>query len=934
MYCKEHDPDLLCITETESKRTDTLEWQPVIQGYSYLADKTGRGVGIFIKQDVNVIRKENYESFKPAIICEIVGGEDTTIVGVVYRSPNISKNDDEKLNNMIENIYKDAKPGNNIVITGDFNHPEINWESESTPCRDDHPSSKFIELIQDNFLYQAVREPTHYRGTQSANILDLILTNSDTNIIDLKQDSPIGKSHHVILNFKIPFAQVRQEQVKETNTPRYLVNKGKYDDFNKFIDSHKWYELLNNNVTVEDSLSIIDNVLNEGMLKFIPTTSSKKRTARKRVPESILEFIRVKRRAFKHYKKFRTNANKKAYDKARADVKRVMRRNKKNHETKLAKNIKDDPKSFYAYVSSVTKPREKIGNLLKDDGSLTKDNQEKADIFNTFFSSVFTQENLSNIPNFESRTSTTISNVEISLQDMKDKLESLNACKSPGPDGIHPRVLKELYNSIAVPLKILFDKTLESGSIPNAWKKAEVKPIFKKGSKLQAGNYRPVSLTSVVCKIFEHFIRDGLTKHMVDNKLLSDQQYGFTKGRSCVTQLLTTINDWIEFQKEGHPTDVIYLDLQKAFDKVPHCRLLTKLYGYGIRGNLYKWIEDFLSMRSQFVSIGNDVSPTASVTSGVPQGSVLGPTLFIYYINDMPDIVSSLIKIFADDTKIYRPIITNDDHVLLQKSLNNLVEWSNEWQMKFNESKCCVVHIGNNNDKKDYVMNGVNLFKSTAEKDLGVLVDENLSFNEHVNAVTKKANQIAGMILYNITNRDKYIMVPLFKALVRPILEYANVVWCPFLKKDKDKVEKVQRRFTKRIKGMKGLNYEDRLKALKLPSLEYRRLRGDLIEVFKTVHHINDPSTTSSLFNMYKNVCNITRGHDLKLKKSCPANNKHAIFFTNRVINHWNNLPDDTVNAGTLCTFKIHIDNYLSKLQYVTNLGDPNSPVHSMLYKL
>ena len=258
--------------------------------------------------------------------------------------------------------------------------------------------------------------------------------------------------------------------------------------------------------------------------------------------------------------------------------------------------------------------------------------------------------------------------------------------------------------------------------------------------------------------------------------------------------------------------------------------------------------------------------------------------------------------------------------------MDNLIKWSNEWQIKFNESKCCVVHIGNNNDKKDYVMNGVNLFKSTAEKDLGVLVDENLSFNEHVNAVTKKANQIAGMILHNITNRDKYIMVPLFKALVRPILEYANVVWCPFLKKDKDKVEKVQRRFTKRIKGMKDLNYEDRLKALKLPSLEYRRLRGDLIEVFKTVHHINDPSTTSSLFKMYtgNDVCNITRGHDFKLGKCCPTNKKHANFFTNRVINHWNHLPNNAVNAGTLCTFKASIDNHLSNLHYVTNLGDQN----------
>ena len=251
--------------------------------------------------------------------------------------------------------------------------------------------------------------------------------------------------------------------------------------------------------------------------------------------------------------------------------------------------------------------------------------------------------------------------------------------------------------------------------------------------------------------------------------------------------------------------------------------------------------------------------------------------------------------------------------------MDNLIKWSNEWQIKFNESKCCVVHIGSKNERKEYVMNGVYLAKFAAEKDLGVLVDENLSFDEHVIYVTKKANQIAGMILHNVTNRDKYIMVPLFKALVRPILEYANAVWCPFLKKDKDKVEKVQRRFTKRIKGMNELSYEERLKALKLPSLQYRRLRGDLIEVYKNVHHLNDPSTTSSLLTMYNNICNSTRGHDFKLVKKSSTNNKHANFFTNRVINYWNILSQETVNAGTLCTFKIHIDKEMSDLYYATN---------------
>ena len=241
---------------------------------------------------------------------------------------------------------------------------------------------------------------------------------------------------------------------------------------------------------------------------------------------------------------------------------------------------------------------------------------------------------------------------------------------------------------------MLFNKSIKDGKIPDKWKLQEVRPIFKKGSKQQAGNYRPVSLTSVVCKVFEGFIRDAMYSHFISNNLLSTKQFGFCQGRSCISQLLATLHDWMTFLDDHIPVDCMYLDFRKAFDAVPHRRLLHKIKGYGVGGDILNWVTDFLSNRTQYVSLDGINSNLTNVTSGVPQGSVLGPTLFIYYINDLPDVVNTLLYIFADDTKSYDKSENEDDQLKLQKSVDNLVTWSNDWLLGFNCDKCKCLHLG------------------------------------------------------------------------------------------------------------------------------------------------------------------------------------------------------------------------------------------------
>jgi len=255
-----------------------------------------------------------------------------------------------------------------------------------------------------------------------------------------------------------------------------------------------------------------------------------------------------------------------------------------------------------------------------------------------------------NIPEFPTRCSVQIDSFSVTEEDLFQKLSTLDTGKATGPDKIHTWIVKEGRRGSCKPLAMLFNLSLKTGELPIDWRQALVIPIFKKGSRYYANNYRPVSLTSQVCKILEHFVSTFITRHLIQNNLLSQQQHG---GRSCLTYLLTALNDWSSNLDNSVRTDVIYLDFQKAFHKVSHCRLLKKLEAYGIKGSLLMWINNFLINRVQQVGLKGSTSKTFSVSSGVPQGSVIGSLLFLVYNNDIPEHVGCSISMFADDTKIY-----------------------------------------------------------------------------------------------------------------------------------------------------------------------------------------------------------------------------------------------------------------------------------------
>ena len=497
------------------------------------------------------------------------------------------------------------------------------------------------------------------------------------------------------------------------------------------------------------------------------------------------------------------------YKRCNNDLRRLTRNLRKELEVKLATGIKDNPKGFWCYASSRTKTRAGVENLRTETGDLTVDDVQKAQVLNAFFSSVCTKDDLRPISHTvcTDYNGPVIEDATISVDLVKLKLSQLKTSSAAGPDGLHPRVLHETRDSVSTQLAAIYRETLDTGILPEDWALADVVPIYKKGSKDDPNNYRPVCLTSIPCKVLESIIRDQLMEHLQSENRLADAQHGFRPGRSCATQLLLAVEEWSRSIEQGDPIDILYLDLSKAFNTVSTRRLLHKVAAHGIRGKLLRWIEAFLVGRKQRVIVGNSCSDWIPVPSGVPQGSVLAPTLFLLYVNDLPSVLNCGIKIFADDSKLYRAVRHPGDALSLQADLDAAARWSDEWQLTFNVGKCKVLHMGRQVLQQDYHLRGTSLQAVTEEKDLGVFVDAELKFRKQAAAAVSKASQIMAVIRRSFSLLDKFTLPLLFKTLVRPQLEYGNIVWGPFNRSDQLLVERVQRRATKLVRDIHHLPY-------------------------------------------------------------------------------------------------------------------------------
>ncbi|MES9905329.1 MAG: reverse transcriptase domain-containing protein [Sedimenticola sp.] len=904
-------PDIIGITETLPKHqiNKTIIEQLFIPGYELYTSNpenyNGRGVVIYVNKAIISSEIVIMDNIIESIWCQIkLKGNDKLIVGCIYRSPNSPTEAYENIGRMFKKM-KDLR-SSHLLIIGDFNYKEINWSEKTTSVGENHPATLFLEITRDHYLFQHVDKATRMRGNDTPHLLDLVMTNEENMIDQISYQPGLGKSDHLVLQFCLECYTTESHSTHS----KYNYFNADYEAVNEKIRSIDWDMQLEGKST-EVMWDCFAENLNSIVEENIPVCKTKpdNRPTTPWMNRPAIESLRHKRTAWQRYTHCKTDENFEKYIAARNKATAITREAKYTYERNIADNVKENSKGFWKYVRTKAKTKVTIDELEDETGSLTSDSAEKAKILNSFFISVFTNENVENLPNFNDQYhGNPLNSIEINEETVKKLANKLKPEKSQGPDGINPKFIKETIDNISKPLTKIFQKSIEENSVPNDWRKANISAIHKKGSKKKAENYRPISLTSIICKMMERAIRDEIVQHMEENNLFSVHQHGFRKGHSCVTQLIEVLDQWTEAIDQSDSIDVIFLDFKKAFDTVPHKRLLLKLKGYKIEGQIIKWIEKFLENRKQRVVINGEPSEWTNVLSGIPQGSVLGPVLFLIYINDLPNVVENVVKLFADDTKVFTRANSEENKTSLQNDLDRLSKWSMDWQLLFNASKCKVMHIGNQESNNLYYMTEgderIEICKVQEEKDLGIIIDNKLKFTKHINESVKKSNRVLGLIQRTFSYIDKPMFLQLYKTLVRPHLEYGSQAWSVIYKKECITLENVQRRATKILRNISEKSYSERLKDLGIPSLEYRRVRADMVETYKIINNIdqvNKEKITPILQSR-------TRGHNYKIYKRQVRLNVRKCSFSQRIVNDWNSLPNEVVSADSLNQFKSRLN--------------------------
>ena len=875
---------------------------------SNLGAKGSRGICAYVRLGIHATEIHFTASqFREQIWLQIkLRGSDRLLVGCIYRSPSGDPHLSVQALAELFHIVRASNPSH-LVIAGDFNLPQIDWSLPFCPAPDTHYAHRFLTAVQDCLLFQHVTCPTRYRDGFLPSVLDLVLTNEEGMLTNLEYLPSLGKSDHVVLAFQVACytSQANPEQVKLN------FHRADFLAMNQRLAETDWSQLQS--VDVEQGYQIFKETLGSIVSNCVPPAKDSRSRKSIYMNAKALRLRRLKNSLWQRYRGSDDPLDAARFRLCRNRLRRLTRQLRRDFETQLVRDVKSNPKAFWRYSNSRLKTKPRIGDLRDASGGIESEAGGKANLLNTFFASVFTREDRVGQPSLSTRAITShLSDILISPDAVAGKLLSLSPSSAPGPDDLHPRILREASQSLAVPLAHLFRRSLDTGRVPRDWTLARVVPILKKGDKLNPNNYRPISLTAIPCKVLEALIRDQLLCHLTEQGLLSDDQHGFRPRRSCSTQLLHFLEAVSTELEHANPVDVLYMDFQKAFDSVPHQRLLHKLRSYGVSGCLLAWIEAFLTERWQQVVLEGCHSEWSAVLSGVPQGSVLGPLLFLVYVNDLPDTVHSGVKMFADDTKLYSHVSPPAGGVQLQADLDALNRWSNTWLMPFNLSKCKVLHLGRANPGLEYTMSGAMLDSTPLEKDLGVLVDADLKFREQASSAVAKATQILAVIRRSFALIDEVTLPLLFTTLVRPHLEYGNLVWGPFNRADQRLVERVQRRATRMVESVRAKPYEDRLRLLQLPSLHYRRRRGDMVHTYQLFHGGVDASP-SDFFTLTEGQ---TRGHPFKVYKPPASTRPRRFCYAVRSVNDWNGLPAEVVCAPSLNAFKARLDAHWAHFRY------------------
>ena len=887
-------PDVICVTETwlDSKHSDAyLNLHGFVIFRKDRLDGYG-GVLIAVKSHLNPTSISIQTNTEVCFIKCCVSGINFKL-GVVYRPPSTPRNVNQELYNVIrDNLWNTDR----FYVVGDLNFRYIDWRTMSSNVSEE---KYFLEMMNELNMIQHVSEPTRLNA-----ILDLCLSRNDDAIFDLEVHETFSNSDHSYLTFRIKLP-IRDQ--KKSFIYRDYENVD-YELLRAHLATIDWDSLFESNDNDCNMMwtifnSIIDNLMNE----YVPV----KEFSERKVPWFTPTLKRMERKKKRKYRKWKSNKTRRNLFEYRSYCKEVEEKiilTKKQYERRKFNQKNYNPKQFFNYINSRTKSSQPVANLIDEENDrVVTDASEKANLLLRQYCSVFTRDNgvLPDCPQWVPVD--TICDIAVEDSDIIKAMKNMNSNSAAGPDGIHPKFINNIFSYLVKPLKKIFNLSLSTGVAPDSWKFSEVIPIYKNNRKPNnCASYRPVSLTSYMSKLLEKIIHTKLLKHLTDFDVITKSQHGFLSRKSTTTNLLECLNDWTLALDEKHKLDIIYIDLEKAFDSVSHEKLLYKLSKVGIGGTLYRWFSSFLTGRRFCVKVDGFRSSIANVDSGIPQGTILGPLLFILFINNVSEVLhNSQIQLYADDSKLYGDATTIEQCQLLERDLLALNNWFQSWQLRINLEKCEALHLSESSLRFPYSVNDNVIPEKDFCRDLGVYVDNCLKFHKHCSNVARSAHHRNRMFFKTLTCKDYDFSLFIYSTYIRPIVESGTQVWSPCYIRDIDIIEDVQRKFTKFLPGLFNVPYLTRLEILNLQTLEERRIMNDIIFMFKMLHKLVDlPFEEYFSFNT-----NNTRGHSKKLNIKFSRLNSRQNFFCNRCITVWNDLDESVVNITSLDSFKVAISN-------------------------
>lgn len=725
-------------------------------------------------------------------------------------------------------------PHDHFFIAGDFNLSNTRW-SENGPIQTSYSSASLLNAATDFLDMCNLNGLTQYNNILNSNnkILDLIFANIHINVSHSVSPLVMEDAHHPCLEISLPNLNIRTFRHKPISKPNFY--KGDYEKINDHLLNINW-NLALQAPTMDDVMDTFYTILYNLISEYIPSKNINSYKFPAWYTKALIHIIRDKKRAHKRWK---TYNNPRDYDEFA-----LLRTRQKSKQTEcfdkytlqMQEYMKKEPKLVFTYLNSLKHNKSSYPNTLIYEDNIYTEETEACNGFSRHFDSVFIKpaSSYKNLNLQINNVNDSISGFIITECTVLKQLTMLNVSKGPGSDNIPPIFLKKCAKSLAKPLTIIFNLSINTfGCFPTKWKEALVVPIHKSGSKTLIKNYRPISILNVMSKIFEKIICDKISFNI--KKCIPIEQHGFMQRRSTVTNLGVFTDYILKVMDEKDQVDVIYTDFEKAFDRVDHVILLRKLDVLGIHGNLLRWFSSYVKNRMQAVKMGSARSNFLNISSGVPQGSILGPLLYNAYLFDISNCFKhSRFLMFADDKKIFLRVRTIEDCKKVQADLDRLATYYETNRITINVNKCHHITFTRKIKPIDhtYNINGTTIGKVSSVRDLGITLDQKLTFSEHYEIIINKAYKQLGFIkraTFNFRNIECIKM--LYFAYIRSVLEYASSIWSPYYKSDIQRIEKIQNVFVKylQFKNYKVFDTDrDAYEYYHIETLESRRAQSDM----------------------------------------------------------------------------------------------------------